>query len=304
MTDSEAPTRPRASVVVAVRGNAAALTGLAAALAGQDVAAGDLELIVVDNHHRPQISARCVENPSVPTRVVHETRPGLSRARNTGIRAARGDYVLITDPDARPVSSWVRQLVAALEHTGAYCAGGKVVPRWTGTRPLRLDPRVAQLFVPPAWPDRVVPLAAPYWLVGCNLGFRRDPLPRFDERFGVRGRWHLSCEDLEIVVRTERAEWGVVVVPDAVVARAIHPADRRVSALVGRALWHGVSIARLVNAHPDTEIYDSDRVRDALRSLRPTSWLPALTDLARIVGLRAESTRLAVRAGLGRVSAR
>lgn len=108
------------------------------------------------------------------------------------------------------------------------------------------------------------------------------------------------------MVRTERAGLGVVVAPDAVVARAIHPADRRVSALVGRAFWHGVSIARLVNAHPDTEIYDSDRVRDALRSLRPASWLPALTDLARIAGLRAESTRLTVWAARGqqRVSGR
>lgn len=297
VADREVPTRPRVSVVVAVRGNAAALPGLAATLATQeDVAAGDVELVVVDNHTRPQALAVFVENTPLPARVVHQPRPGVSRARNTGISATYGDYVLITDPDARPAPNWVSRLVAALEHTGAYCAGGKVVPRWTGRRPLRLHPRVAQLFVPPVWPDRVAPLAAPYWLLGCNLGFRRDPLPRFDERLGVRGRRHLSCEDLEIVARAQRAGLGVVVAPDAVVARAIHPADRRVTALVGRAFWHGVSIARLVNAYPDTEIYDSDRVHDALASLGPTSWLPALADLARITGLRAESTRLGWRA--------
>ncbi|MGH3996588.1 MAG: hypothetical protein ACRDTJ_03910 [Pseudonocardiaceae bacterium] len=142
---------------------------------------------------------------------------------------------------------------------------------------------------------------------------RHDQLPAArDRRLGGRGpdipraQKGPADEDLEIVVRTERAGLGVVVAPDAVVARAIHPADRRVSALVGRAFWHGVSIARLVNAHPDTEIYDSDRVRDALRSLRPASWLPALTDLARIAGLRAESTRLTVWAARGqqRVSGR
>ncbi|MGH3866027.1 MAG: hypothetical protein ACRDQ4_07790 [Pseudonocardiaceae bacterium] len=70
------------------------------------------------------------------------------------------------------------------------------------------------------------------------------PLPRCDEWFGVRGRRHLSCEDVEIVIRAQRAGLGVVVAPDAVVARAIHPADRRVRALVSRAFWHGVSIAR------------------------------------------------------------
>lgn len=148
VADSEPPARPRASVVVAVRGNAAALPGLVAALSGQDVAVGDVELVVVNNHHRPQVPARVVENTPLPVRVVHESRPGLSRARNIGIRAARGEYVLITDPDARPVTSWVRHMVATLEHTGAYCAGGKVVPRWTGTQPPRLDPRVARLFVP------------------------------------------------------------------------------------------------------------------------------------------------------------
>ena len=299
MAAGEMPARLRVSVVVAVRGNVAALPGLVAALSSQDVAVGDIELVVVDNHHRPRVPAQIVENTVLLIRVVHERRPGLSRARNIGIRAARGDYVLITDPDARPVRSWVRQLVAALEGTGAYCAGGKVVPRWTGTRPLRLDPRVVRLFVPPVWPDRVVPLAAPYWLVGCNLGFRRDLLPRFDERFGVRGRRHLSCEDLEIVLRAQRAGWGVVVAPEAVVARAIHTADRRVKALVGRAFWHGVSIARLVNAYPDAEIYDSDRIRDLPRSLRPMSWLPTLVELARLAGLRAESIRLATTASRG-----
>ncbi|MGB6164967.1 MAG: glycosyltransferase [Pseudonocardiaceae bacterium] len=296
MADSGALARPRVSVVVAVRGNIAALPGLIAALAGQDVAVGEIELVVVDNHARPRVPAVLIGSARLRVRVIHEPRAGVSRARNTGIRAARGDYVLITDPDARPVPSWVGQLVAALESTGAYCAGGKIVPRWTGTRPPRCDPRVARLFVPPVWPDRVTPLAAPYWLVGCNLGFRRDPLPRFDERLGVRGRRHLSCEDLEIVVRAQRAGLGVVVAPEAVVERAINPADHGVRALVGRAFWHGVSIARLVSAHPGTEIYDSDRLSDAVRSLRRTAWRPALTDLARITGLRAESARLAARA--------
>ncbi len=289
-----ASARPRVSVVVAVRGNIAALPGLTAAVAAQDVGPGDVEVVVVDNHARPRVPAWDVP---VAVRVVHEPRPGLSRARNAGIRAASGDYILVTDPDARPASGWVRHLAAALEVTGAYCVGGRVVARFTGTRPARLDPRIMQLFVTPAWPKRVAPLAAPYWLLGCNLGFRRDPLPSFDERFGVRARRHLSCEDLEIVIRTQRAGLGVVVAPDAVVARAIHPADLRVTALLGRAFWHGVSIARLVALHPDTEIYDSDRCRDALRSLRPAAWLSALADLARIAGLRSESARLTRRTG-------
>ncbi|MGH3825667.1 MAG: hypothetical protein ACRDQX_00625 [Pseudonocardiaceae bacterium] len=46
MTDSETRTRPRFSVVVAVRATAAAVAGLVATPATQDVAVGDLELVV------------------------------------------------------------------------------------------------------------------------------------------------------------------------------------------------------------------------------------------------------------------
>jgi hypothetical protein len=125
-------------------------------------------------------------------------------------------------------------------------------------------------------------------------------VPRFDERLGARPGHRLRCEDLELVIRAERDGLRVVVVPDAVVHRAIHPADIRPSAILGRALWHGVSIARLRRLHPDAAIFDSPRVRDALRSIRPTrrtSWLAALADLSRIAGLRVEQARLAARAG-------
>lgn len=87
--------RLRVSVVVAVHGNVAALPGLVAAVAAQDVGSGDVEVVVVDNHARPRVPAW---DGSVAGRVVHEPRPGLSRARNAGIRAASGDYLLVTDP--------------------------------------------------------------------------------------------------------------------------------------------------------------------------------------------------------------
>jgi GT2 family glycosyltransferase len=292
VTCDSADSPPIVSVVVAVRGNAAALAGLVAALEGQDFPAGRIELIVVDNHAHPTVSGAMLHS-GVPHVLLHEPRAGLSRARNTGIRRARGEYIAITDPDSRPHRGWLRQLIEAVESTGAYCAGGRVVPRFTGPEAAS-DPEVLRLFVPPAWPERVVGLRAPFWLVGCNLVALRNPLPYFDDRLGVRGRRHLSCEDLEFVVRAERDGLAVVVAPGAVVHRAIHPADLRVASVLGRAFWHGVSIARMVAIHPDAEIYDSHRLRDAIALLRPSRWLPGMADLARIAGLRAERLRLAV----------
>lgn len=288
------------SIVVAVRGNTGALGGLATAIRAQDYPIGDLELVVVDNHPAPVLPPGPYRLGPMPCRVVHETRPGLSGARNAGIRQARGEIVLITDPDARPEPDWARRMAAALEATGAYCAGGKVVPYFTDGAAADVPADVLQLFVPPTWPQVTTELTAPYWAVGCNLAIRRSPLPQFDTRLGVTGRRHLSCEELEFTVRAQHSGHLVVVAPDAVVHRAIHPADLTAAAVWGRALWHGVSVARLLAIHPGADIYDSYRLRDALAPARlrsRTGRRGAVVDVARVVGLRAERFRLAM-AGL------
>ncbi|MFJ9901198.1 glycosyltransferase family 2 protein [Streptomyces sp. NPDC091280] len=287
--------RPAASVVVAVRGNTSALEGLAAAVWAQRVEGG-IELIVVDNHPTPVLQPGSGRLGPMACRIVHEPVPGLSRARNTGIGQARGDVVLITDPDARPGLGWASGMIRALEETGAYAAGGKVVPRFTAKDPAEVPAELMQLFVPPLWPQTTAELAAPYWVVGCNLALRSSPRPWFDTRLGVAGRRHLSCEELEFTVRAERDGLRVVVVPDAVVHRAIHPADLTVRAVAGRAWWHGVSVARLLVIHPGAEIYDSYRLRDALawtRLVRTGGRRTVLADVLRIVGLRGERLRLA-----------
>lgn len=288
------------SIVAAVRGNTEALSGLAGAVRAQDYPADDLEFVVVDNHPIPVLPLELRRLGPMPCRIVHEPRAGLSRARNAGIRQARGEVVLITDPDARPEPDWVRRMAAALHAKGAYCAGGRVVPHFTGGD-TAVPPDVLQLFVPPAWPEATTELAAPYWVVGCNLGIRRSPLPQFNPRLGVTGRRHLSCEELEFTVRAQRSGHLVVVVPDAVVHRAIHPADLTAAALWSRALWHGTSVARLLAIHPGADIYDSYRLRDALAPTRlrsRTGRRIAMTGVARVFGLRTERLRLATAAGL------
>ncbi|MCA1219177.1 glycosyltransferase family 2 protein [Streptomyces sp. 8L] len=288
------------SIVVAVRGNTGALGSLARAVRAQDHRAEDVELVVVDNHPVPVLPPGAYRLGPMPCRVVHEARPGLSRARNAGIRQAHGEVVLITDPDARPEPDWVRRMASALEATGAYCAAGRVVPYFTGGA-IAVAPDVLQLFVPPVWPELTTELTAPYWAVGCNLAIRRSPLPQFDTRLGVTGRRHLSCEELEFTVRAQAGGRRVVVVPDAVVHRAIHPADLTAGALWARALWHGASMARLLALHPGSDIYDSYRLRDALAPARlrsRTGRRGAMADIARVVGLRTERLRLATSAGL------
>lgn len=271
------------SVVVAVRGNVPALYGLLHRLGGQTFS-GRLQLVVVDNHRHRWLLDEVVGPGDV---VVHEPRAGLSRARNTGVAQSDpgADYVLFTDPDARPDPGWVRVMVGELERTGAYAAGGRLVPRFVGVeQPPALDSGLKQLFVAPSWPDQTTPLRAPFWLAGCNLATRRWPAPVFDEQLGVRGRRRLSCEDLELLQRVQDEGREVLVVPDAVVHRAIHARDLRLTTMLRRAFGHGVSMARMHRRHPHAEVYDTAAVRQVLAAR--SGWRATAVHLARIAGWR------------------
>lgn len=294
MAETPSATGLRVSVVTAVRGNSGCLPGLLRALAAQNLQGG-LEVVLVDNHPRPVLTRRSFHQPGLDLRVVHEAQPGLSRARNRGLAHASGDITLITDPDTRPRPTWAAALVHAMATTGADVAGGRAEPRFTDPDHHRpVSPELLQWFVPPHWPAATTALRAPYWAIGCNLALRRSAGFTFDTRLGVRGRRHLSCEELELTIRAQGDGHHVILVPDAVVDRAIHRRDLRPPAVGARAFWHGVSIARLLQLHPDADIYDSARLRDALawaRLKHITAHPAVLTDLARLSGFRLEQLR-------------
>jgi len=62
---------------------------------------GDFELILVDDGSRDNSGALCDALARADTRimVLHQANSGVSAARNTGIRAARGGYLLFLDSD-------------------------------------------------------------------------------------------------------------------------------------------------------------------------------------------------------------
>src|SRR5512135_2983357 len=95
-----------ASVIVCTFNRCRMLEGNLAALSRQQVPGGvDWEVIVVDNNCTDD-TAKLIDRMSAgfPTilRRVEEAKQGLSNARNRGIRAAHGRYLLFTDDDTRP----------------------------------------------------------------------------------------------------------------------------------------------------------------------------------------------------------
>jgi glycosyltransferase involved in cell wall biosynthesis len=101
---------PAASVIVCTRDRAARLASCLDAVVAQEYPA--FEVIVVDNAPVTSEVADLIGGRSwpVPVRHVVEPRPGLSRARNAGLRAAAGRIVAYLDDDERPDRHWLAEL--------------------------------------------------------------------------------------------------------------------------------------------------------------------------------------------------
>ena len=84
----------------------------------------DYEVIVVDN--RPA-GAPPVDLPGV--RVVRETRPGISAARNRGLETATGEIVAFTDDDVEVDPGWLRAIATRfVAHPEEACVTGLTLP--------------------------------------------------------------------------------------------------------------------------------------------------------------------------------
>jgi glycosyltransferase involved in cell wall biosynthesis len=62
---------------------------------------GDFELLIVDDGGQDRSVAICAGFDDPRIRILPQTNRGLAGARNTGILAARGQYVAFLDPDDR-----------------------------------------------------------------------------------------------------------------------------------------------------------------------------------------------------------
>jgi GT2 family glycosyltransferase len=123
--DRAARTPPDISVVICTRNRPDDLTRCLQSL--QLLNPRPLEILVVDN--APEGSAtRDVVARFDGFRYVAEPRPGLSLARNAGVRAARGSVVAFTDDDVRVTPNWVAAMDHVFRDPGISVVTGLVLP--------------------------------------------------------------------------------------------------------------------------------------------------------------------------------
>jgi len=186
------------------------------------------EVLVVDNNSTDQtrevVEEFCRRCPG-RLRYAFESQQGLSRARNLGIREARGAITAFMDDDVVVEAGWLQTLTSSL-HDGKWAgAGGSVVPQWTSSPPdwLPLSDRYA--LAPLAMFDPKLeagPLDEPPF--GANMAFRKEMFAKYGDfrtDLGRCGTSMLSNEDTEFGERLLRAGERLRFEPAAVVRHPV-----------------------------------------------------------------------------------
>lgn len=214
------------------------------------------ELLVVDNS--PDGNAReamraLAAGPGLPLRYLSATIPNISNARNAGVQASKGDFLVFLDDDERCEPGWLDALVGTAEATGADLVFGAVLPEFPGGAP-EWDPSGRAYERRMALPtgtrigiDHDAAISGRWIGTGNSLLRRATCLagdPPFDPALGACGG-----EDYDLFVRLHRAGRHFAWCGEAVVHELV-PANRttmdyaRHSHRRGGQMWAAVTVRR------------------------------------------------------------
>ncbi len=246
----EAQRQPVLSIVVPVRNEVQAIARTLGQLLTQDFDSRWYEIIVVDGEStddtRSQVEAIISQNSNV--RLLTNPKRLASAARNIGVRAAQGEYILIVDGHCEIKTPWLfRNVIQAFRDSGADCLGrpqpldvseGNATQRaiavarssWLGHHPDSFIYSAEPRFVP------AHSVAVAY----CRSVF--DKVGYFDEQFD-------ACEDVEFNTRIDNAGLTCYFTP----AIAVHYVPRAsLTGLFKQLARYGRGRVRLMRKHPST----------------------------------------------------
>lgn len=112
-------TFPTVSVVVVCHNEAHQLPSLIDALKAQTIK--DFELIWVDDHSNDttQLLMQSTINYMQDVKVLVSSGTGKKQGLRTGIEAAKGDLILVTDADCQPAPGWLEAMMGAYKSSSA-----------------------------------------------------------------------------------------------------------------------------------------------------------------------------------------
>ncbi|MEN6520918.1 MAG: glycosyltransferase [Armatimonadota bacterium] len=258
----------------------------------QTLPSRNFEILVIDDHSDDDLSSIITEySERIPLRYIrHDENRGVGAGRNTGAKAAKGDFVAFFDDDDRPT----RRLLA--EHMRSHLEhpeDNEAVLGYTSWDPeLELTPvmyhvtEVGQQYLsyPSIKPNVPLPWHC-FW--GGTASIKRKLLmevANFDEGTPV-------CEDMDLAFRLRHTGFKVYYNP-RIISYILRSFDY--SAFKKRRLTFGVAATQITRKHQSPELAAYFAVPDAAGKWNRVE--PVLADLESNIGWLEESTLPELRA--------
>lgn len=238
------------SVIVATFNRAEYLKKNLQGLDNQSLAHTLYEIIVVDNASTDN-TREVVEyyrSGMENLRYVHEAKPGLNEARNTGFQQAKGVYIAYLDDDAVPHHNWAESIIEAFSSVNPQpgVVGGPTLPVWEVERPHWLTSKFEKALSMVYYGNEKKFLKGREFLVGANMVFLKTALIQIGGFTSGLDRIQnklLSGGDTAAIEKIKRLGYTVYYDPDIAVDHYVSQNRLNREWFIQRYYWQGYSEA-------------------------------------------------------------
>lgn len=228
------------------------------------------ELIVVVDHN-PQLLAWARRAFPVAEVIGNRHERGVVGARNTGVEAASGEIVVLTDDDTEAERVWLENLASCFSDPAVVGVSGRLIPAWAGSEPRWFPPEFYWVFgcSYAGLPTEPAPVRNP---IAANMavrrdaieevgGFRRGAEPRQIRHRGTVIAGGHALEDTELGIRIGRLrpEMSWLYQPGAAVRHTVDVEQATLGYLVRRSFEEGLGKAALARAVGPGDGLESER---------------------------------------------
>ena len=183
------------------------------------------EIIIIDNNSSDKTELICKDyiqkNSEINVTYFLEKKPGLSNARNRGIKEAKGDILCFIDDDGFATADYVKTIskyASNINYSNYIAFGGKVIPCYNkGKEPIWISKYISGLVSEVDLGTKVKSFNKKY-PAGCNMVFRKE---FFENHGGFNVDLHTRGDDKYIFQKLRDNNYKILYVPELKVSHFI-----------------------------------------------------------------------------------